>query len=192
MFLGILLLIILGIIHGQTNDICVIRTREGHSNEQDTISQAHCAMYDRLHHNNQSTMQVIDLDGTIAGCWLYETEEEEVFYYNTNLNPSGMCSSPHYCIHYTDCDSAVEGTETLYVAPTATPTSQAPTSDSQGNGIGVADLSEEPTSAPTREDPSTPTSTILLVAVITLVSLTSIAGFIATKTQTRTDVTYPS
>ena len=90
----ILLLSLVPPIHGQwDNDICVIRSQDGHSNEQETISKEHCEFYDRLHHNGQDTLQSIDLDGTIAGCWVYETETEERFYYNTNLNPSGRINT---------------------------------------------------------------------------------------------------
>jgi len=141
-------------------------------------------------------MQVIDLDGTIAGCWLYETESEETFYYNKNLNPSGMCASPHYCVQYTDCIAEGEplpaNYEVLYVAPTPAPTTQAPTSEQQGIDIANIFETDEPTPAPTREEPSYPTHTILLVATILLVSLAAISGFIATKTAARADINYPS
>ena len=65
--LNIILLLLFGIANA---DICVVRVQDGHSNEQDSISAEHCDLYDRLHHNNETTLQVIDMDGTIAGCWL--------------------------------------------------------------------------------------------------------------------------
>lgn len=185
------------LIHGQwDSDICVQRIQNGHSNEQDTISEIHCELYDRLHHNNQSTMQVIDLDGTIAGCWLYETDTEETFYFNRNLNPSGMCAHPHYCVQYAQCltegETPPDNFEVLYVAPTPAPTTQTPTSEQQGIDIANLLATEEPTSSPTREEPSFPTHTILIVATITLVTLAAIGGFVATKTSARADITYPS
>ena len=192
----LLLLSILPTIHGQwDNDICVVRSRDGHSNERETISQDHCAYYDRLHHNGQDTLQVIDLDGTIAGCWLYETETDETFYYNTNLNPSGMCASPHYCVQYTDCiaegGTLPDNYEAMYLAPTPVPTTGSPTSNEEGIDIASALYTDAPTSSPTREPPSFPRYTILLVSCITLIVFGSIFGFLSIRTTAKADVVYP-
>jgi len=193
----LLLFFYVHLIRGQwDSDLCVQRIQDGHSNEQDSISEVHCELYDRLHNNNQSTLQVIDLDGTIAGCWVYETENGETFYFNKNLNPSGMCSSPHFCVQYTECltggETPPDNFEILYIAPTPSPTTQSPTSEQEGINLSNVLATEEPTASPIREDPSFPTHTILIVATITLISIATILGFVATKTNTRADITYPS
>jgi hypothetical protein len=173
------------------NDVCVVLIQDGHSNEQDSITADHCELYDRLKHNNASTLQTINMDGTIAGCWLYETDTEEVFYYNENLNPSGMCSAPHHCVQYADCTANVSGSETLYIAPTSSPTSPAPTTDDDGIDVASNDMSDSPTNTPTRSPPSFPTNNIIAIATVTLVSLAAVMGFLATKTQHKRNVTYP-
>jgi hypothetical protein len=161
--------------------------QDGHSNEEDSISEAHCDLYDRLHHNNSSELQTIDTSGTIGGCWLYETESDEKFYWNDHNNPSGMCSSPHFCIQYIDCAAIDEGIEVLLAAPTASPTTSTPTSISN---IGTAEKDELATKAPTRSDPALPTHNILVIATIALISILAIMGYLGSQTHFRGDVTY--
>jgi len=170
------------LIHSQLNDVCVVRSRDGHSNELETISQTHCEMYDNLK-NNQSTIQIIDLDGTIAGCWLYETDTTETIYFNINLNPSGMCASPHFCIQYTNCSALVSGSEVLYKSPTSSPT-QSPTVLDM-SGIDVANIPS------VREDSAFETHTIIIIATLLLCSIATGLGFWMLKTQSKADVIYP-
>ena len=185
----ILLLCFLKLIYSQESDICIVREQDGHSNEHDSISESHCELYDRLRHNNQSTMQIIDIDGTIAGCWLFETDSTETFYYNKNQNPSGMCSAPHYCLQYTPCttEHQPDSYEVLYVAPTAAPTSQAPTN--QG-GIDIANVQTTNTPTVPRNPPSFPTHDILAIAVTCLISLGLIAWFATLRANAKSDVSY--
>jgi len=181
----ILLLFYFPLIHGEKEDICIIRSRDGHTNEEETITQTDCERYDKWLNNNQSTIQIIDVDGTIAGCWLFETKTTETIYFNTNLNPSGMCSAPHYCVQYVDCSSSDDGVEKMYVAPTTTPTSTPTTAD----GIEVSDIDESTT--PSRdEDPEYPTHQILLIATIILVTISSMFFLIAIRTRTKANILY--
>lgn len=177
-----------------TEDLCITREQDGHSNEEDSISELHCEYYDRLHHNNESTLQVIDVSGTIAGCWLYETDTTETFYYNKNANPSGMCSSPHQCIQYTTCltdgETPPDSYEILYVVPTPAPTSQAPTITQQGISLANLIPIDAPTDAPTREPPAFATHNILVIAAVVLTSISTIGGYIAIKTNAKADISY--
>ena len=189
MFLKILLLLpqLFFFVHADAHiDICVVRIQDGHSNEHDSISKTHCEMYDRLNHNNTSTMQTIDLDGTIAGCWIYETDADELFYWNTNLNPSGMCAHPHYCVQYVDCDAGVEAMEVLYLAPPPPPT--APTV-----GIGTVDLTPAPTptGSTTRKDPQINSKDIIMIMMLILVVTIIIVGYFVVRTNKRSRLTYP-
>lgn len=172
-------------------DICISRVQDGNTNEQGSISEEHCRLYDRINHNNVSTLQEINLDGTIAGCWLYETNTEEIFYWNSDPNPSGMCSAPHYCIQYATCSDAAA--EVLYVEPTIAPTTNPTIQPTNSNGgIGTAGVTDPPSSAPTRSEPSYPTKNIILIATIALVSFLVVMGYFATQTRHRQNVTYGS
>ena len=163
-------------------DICVLKIQDGHSNEQDSISAEHCDLYDRLNHNNETTLQVIDMDGTIAGCWLFDGSTH---YYNTNLNPSGMCSPPHSCLQYVDCLAGILGTEILIAAATT-----APTTTTTDGGIGTVAVNA-PTIEPTsRPDPSHPMKDIITIAAVVLMSCLGVVGYIITQTRARADIVY--
>jgi len=164
----------------QSADVCVVRIQDGHSNEEDSITHAHCELYDLLHHNGTSTLRVIDIDGTVAGCWLFEGE---TFYYNSNLNPSGMCSVPHYCIQYADCaTSNAEGLETL-IQTNAT-----------NAGGGITTAAATPTAALTaslRPEPAFPSHDIIKYSTIVLVIILAIIGYLLIRTNHRVRLTYP-
>jgi len=190
MIVWLILLIKLSIVVGQLNDICVKRVNDGHSNDIDTITQEHCAMYDRTMNGNVDTMQILDLDGSIAGCWVHETTGSETYYYNTNLNPSGMCSSPHFCVQYADC-SAIDSVA-IFVAPTDAPTATLAPTDTEyeyegGDGIGGVSLTTDP---PTHSEPTTPTKDIIMIAAIVLVFLTTVFGYFVARSHQRTNISY--
>tara|TARA_B110000211_G_C13988505_1_gene512868 strand:- start:40 stop:603 length:564 start_codon:yes stop_codon:yes gene_type:complete len=186
--LNIILLLLFGIANA---DICVVRVQDGHSNEQDTISKSHCELYDRLHHNNVSTLQTIHLDGTIAGCWVYETDVGEVFYWNNNLNPSGMCAHPHYCVQYVDCSEGTNGAELLYTSPTPPPT-ETPPPTAPTIGIGTVAVTQRPTSTPTLKKATIPTKDIIMICTIVLVTLLFIMGYVIVRTNKRGKLYYPN